>query len=124
MWFSETFRDFKIDISSKEIIPIILNSLPFSLDFNINDVIFTDFSIISRFFSTRYINKIMKSKNVVGLEKTYDQWGGKLPKANNFLNYISDPYQIFEIKNQIISYKTEHYILDYKLIFNRYSIEG
>lgn len=50
--------------------------------------------------------------------------GGKLPKANNFLNYISDPYQIFEIKNQIISYKTEHYILDYKLIFNRYSIEG
>lgn len=73
-------EDFKIDISSKEIIPIILNSLPFSLDFNINDVIFTDFSIISRFFSTRYINKIMKSKNVVGLEKTYDQWGGNYLK--------------------------------------------
>lgn len=110
---------FSIDISSKIVVPIIVNSLSFSLDFKINGVIFTDFSIISKFFSQRYFTKNRKKGSKIKKEKIYDQWRQISPSPTRFLHVISNPYQVSEAKRRLRHFKTEHKLLDYNLVIDR-----
>ncbi|MEG1313762.1 MAG: hypothetical protein RSD40_05560 [Bacilli bacterium] len=112
-------KDFSIDISSKKIVSVILNSLSFSLDFNIDGVVFTDFSIISRFFSERYLTKNIIDRGDIKKENIYDQWNGELPRAIDFLNFISVPFQVVETKKRFIRSETKHDVIGYNLIVNR-----
>ncbi|WP_410566992.1 hypothetical protein [Acinetobacter sp. H1(2024)] len=116
---SQNPNEFSIDITSKKIVPVIMNSLSFSLDFEIDGVIFTDFSIISRFFSERYLTKNVIKKGHIKKENIYDQWNGKLPRAIDFLNFISNPFQVVEAKKRFIYSETKHDIIGHSLIIDR-----
>lgn len=119
----EYSSQFSINIEGKEIVPIILNSLSFSLDFKINEVIFTDFSVITKFFESRYLTKkIYEKSSLVIQEELYDQWQSDKPNAQIFLNYISKPYQVTEALDKIKYVITEHNVLNYKLQVKRRSI--
>lgn len=112
-------KEFSIDISSKKILPVILNSLSFSLDFDMDGVVFTDFSIISKFFSERYLTKNTIDRGDIKKENIYDQWNSELPRAIDFLNFISAPFQVVEAKKRFIHSETKHDVIGYNLIVNR-----
>lgn len=116
-------KEFGVDINSKEIVLVILNAQSFSLDFRINDVIFTDYSIIEDFFNDRYLTKYKSFGNTIQKCIVFDQWKGEKPTAETFLAYISAPYQVTEAKEKIKYSQTEHEILQYKIVLDRSNID-
>lgn len=93
------------DIEKKTVIPVILNALPFSLDYQIDGIFFCDFFILKRFLEERYLSKIIidKNKKKYKKEPIKDQWSQRVPNEKNFLDYISAPYQVTSEKERITS---------------------
>ena len=83
----------KIDLNGKNIVPVVLNALPFSLDSDIEGVYFLDYSILSKFFETKKLGKRNLATNELE-EVFFDWWSGETPKANDLYEVIKSPFQI------------------------------
>lgn len=112
---------FNLNISNKIIVPVILNSLPFSLDFTYKGIIYTDFSIVNRFFESKdiYLQSYGKKQGRKNIKVLHEQWNGEHPTAKDFYNTITSSYYISEAKGRIKSVNTEHKLDDKTIILER-----
>lgn len=110
-----------INLVNKKILKIVLNSLPFSLDYPINNIYFTDYSCFSRFFSSKEIClERMSEQNQVEVEKVVQTlWSGNEPTPEDFIKYLTAPPQVTYIKSKIKSYMSTHKIGDYLIKVER-----
>lgn len=90
---------FKMNLNGKNVVSVVLNALPFSLDSDTEGVYFLDYSILSKFFETKKLGKRNLSTNELE-EIVFDWWSGETPKANDLYEVIKSPFQITsEIEN-------------------------
>lgn len=110
-----------INLVNKKILKIVLNSLPFSLDYPINNIYLTDYSCFSRFFSSKEIClERMSEQNQVEVEKVVQTlWSGNEPTPEDFIKYLTAPPQVTYIKSKIKSYMSTHKIGDYSIKVER-----
>lgn len=113
-----------INIKGKNIIKLVLNSLPFALDYAIENTYLIDYSSFSRFFSSKQIclEKISTPNHFK--IPVYTLWTGSKPTAQDFINYLNHPPQVLYVKNKIKPYETSHNLMEYKIKVQRYSWEN
>lgn len=88
-------KKFDEDLSKKNIVSIVLNALPFSLDFEYENVYFIDFSLLSKFFNQKNIGKRnLKTGEIV--EISHSQWKSDKPTAKDLFNAIEYPFQLID----------------------------
>ena len=113
-----------IDIKDKIIIPILLNSLPFSLDYTISDIHFLDFSSFSKFFKSKnlYLRSVFKG-NVANVKIIHTNWASDKPCIEDFIRFIENPFQVSQLKSNIKEFTTTHTIGDYEISLDRKYID-
>ncbi|MCW4989974.1 hypothetical protein [Enterobacter mori] len=106
----EVFEEhFGKSINDYELVPVIMNNLPFSIPGKVNDVYVTDFSSFSRLIKSRYINLGVISHsdkdgyNVSNHKKVYSMWEGDTLTAKDIINHFENPIQLHDfIENKEI----------------------
>lgn len=112
-----------ICLKDKKIIKIVLNSLPFALDFVMDNTYFIDYSSFLRFFSSKQIclEKILDSSPQTPV---FNLWTGNTPTAEDFINYLNQPPQVVYLKNKLKFYETFHNLGEHNIKVQRYSWEN
>lgn len=88
----------KENCSALQIIPVVVNSMPFSMQGSFESVYFSDVASINRFFSERYFH--ISQMHRVGAHKflhriaLHDLWSGEKPDAEAFMRHLEDPLQL------------------------------
>lgn len=88
----------KEDCSSLQIVPVVVSSMPFSMQGSFEGVYFNDVAAINRFFSERYTH--LSRLHRVGPHKfmhrvaLHDLWSGEKPDADAFMRHLNDPFQL------------------------------
>ena len=83
----------QVDVTTKTIVPCVLNALPFSLPSPIDGVFFTDASVLKRFFQEKYfhVNTPYRiDENVQLLHRTamHSLWAGDEPTPADYLKQL------------------------------------
>ena len=86
------------DCSGLEIVPVIVNSMPFAMQGDFDGVYFSDVASINRFFSERYshfsrLHHVGPHK-VLHRVRLHDIWGGENADADAFMRHLEDPLQL------------------------------
>jgi hypothetical protein len=89
----------QVDVTTKTIVPCVLNALPFSLPSPIDGVFFTDASVLKRFFQEKYfhVNTPYRiDENVQLLHRTamHSLWAGDQPTPADYLKQLREPFQV------------------------------
>jgi|SRR5579871_1325494 hypothetical protein len=92
-------QQMQVDVTTKTIVPCVLNALPFALPGPIDGVYFTDASVLKRFFQERYfhVNTPYRiDENVQLLHRTalHSLWAGDEPTAADYLEQLREPFQV------------------------------
>ncbi|MCY1201264.1 hypothetical protein D9M72_127180 [compost metagenome] len=111
----------KVNLKNKQIIKIVLNSLPFALDIFDNGTYFIDYSSFLRFFSSKQISLEKVSGQNDFKQPVSILWSGDKPTVQDFLNYLNQPPQVVYFKDKVRFYETFHSLGEYKLKVDRYS---
>jgi hypothetical protein len=88
----------KEDCSSLRIVPVVVSSMPFSMQRSFQGVHFSDIAAINRFFSERYSH--LSRLHRVGPHKfihrvaLHDLWSGEKPDADAFMRHLDDSLQL------------------------------
>ncbi len=89
---------FGINVFDYEIVPVILNCMPFSWKGKYKNVYFTDSSSLNRFLDSRYINAVVsKSKGeqrVLENSTVYKLWESETPSADDLIRQFENPIQL------------------------------
>ena len=113
-----------ISIKDKIIVPILLNSLPFSLDYTISDIYFLDFSSFSKFFRSKDIYMKSAFKGEVKNEKIiHSNWSSDKPCIEDFIRFIENPFHVSQLKSNIKKFTTTHTIGNYEISLDRKYID-
>ncbi|WP_272798669.1 nuclease-related domain-containing protein [Sphingobium sp. AntQ-1] len=88
----------KEDCAGLEIVPVIVNSMPFAMQGDFDGVYFSDVASINRFFSERYshfsrLHSVGPHK-VLHRVRLHDLWGGENADADAFMRHLEDPLQL------------------------------
>lgn len=88
-----------LDVTTKKIVPCVLNSLPFSLPGKIEGVYFTDASALKRFFQDRYFHinsphRISDKIRVLHRTATHSLWKGDEPCPEDLIQQFENPFQL------------------------------
>ncbi|MDC5611744.1 hypothetical protein OIN81_18000, partial [Acinetobacter baumannii] len=116
----------KIKIKNKKIIKLILHSLPFSLDYLINNTYFIDYSSFLRFFSSKEIGlERISSQNISEIKEVlHTLWVGERPTVHDFINYLNKPPQVQYLKGKVKKSQTLHDLGDFKIKVERHLWEN
>jgi hypothetical protein len=91
-------REFNKDINDFTVIPVVLNCMTFSWAGMYEGVYFSDFSSLSRFFSSQSINEmtsIYENKaRVLKPKPVFQLWSGDQPSAKDLLKHFDMPIQL------------------------------
>lgn len=119
-------HEFKLNITNKKIVPVILNSLPFSLDYEFNGIVFTDFSVVNKFFDSKniYLQVYGKDCGKINVGILHEQWESDLPNAFDFYKNIKSSYYIKEARSRLNIINTEHIIDGKIVVFDRKIMTG
>lgn len=113
-----------INIKDKIIVPILLNSLPFSLDYTISDIYFLDFSSFSKFFQSKDLYMKSAFKGEVKNEKIiHSNWSSDKPCIEDFIRFIENPFHVSQLKSNIKKFTTTHTIGNYEISLDRKYID-
>lgn len=113
-----------INIKDKIIVPILLNSLPFSLDYTISDIYFLDFSSFSKFFQSKDLYMKSAFKGEVKNEKIiHSNWSSDKPCIEDFIRFIENPFHVSQLKSNIKKITTTHTIGNYEISLDRKYID-
>lgn len=86
------------DCSDLEIVPVIVNSMPFAIQGDFDGVYFSDVASINRFFSERYTHfsrlHSVGPHKVLHRVRLHDIWGGETADADAFMRHLEDPLQL------------------------------
>lgn len=93
-------------VNFSEVVPCVVNGLPYSLLAPYQDIIFTDISVVSRFFSSRTFT--FEQLGASGQsEFLYNQWSSESPSAEDFCKAIRRPIQVEMVSGTIRLRRTE-----------------
>lgn len=97
--YPEVFREhFGKDITGYELIPVIMNNLPFSIPGEVNGVYVTDSSAFGRFIRSRYINSGVLSHQdgfkMTDNKPAFSMWESDVLKSSDILNHFNNPVQL------------------------------
>lgn len=97
--YPEVFKEnFDKDIGNYELIPVIMNNLPFSIPGKVNGVYVTDSSAFGRFIRSRYINSSIISNQgglkITGSKPAFAMWESDTLTASDVINHFNDPVQL------------------------------
>ncbi|ACH63540.1 Nuclease-related domain family protein [Aliivibrio fischeri MJ11] len=87
---------FGVNVNEYEIVPVILNCMPFSWRGRIEGVYVSDFSSLSKFAKNSKINMVMvnsEGQSECGLSKLR-LWSGSKPNADDLVRHLEDPIQL------------------------------
>jgi hypothetical protein len=89
----------QVDVTTKTIVPCVLNALPFSRPGPIDGVYFTDASVLKRFFQDRYFHvntpyRIDENVQILHRTALHSLWAGDQPTAADYLEQLQDPFQV------------------------------
>ncbi|MBL0866616.1 hypothetical protein G5647_09270 [Pectobacterium carotovorum] len=95
----EVFREhFDCDVNDYDLIPVIMNNLPFSIPGEVNGVYVTDSSSFSRLLKSRYINSsIIKNEGgfkLTDVNPVISMWEGDSLRASDIINHFNNPVQL------------------------------
>lgn len=117
-------KEHNINIKDKIIVPILLNSLPFSLDYTISDIYFLDFSSFSKFFQSKDLYMKSAFKGEVKNEKIiHSNWSSDKPCIEDFIRFIENPFHVSQLKSNIKKFTTTHTIGNYEISLDRKYID-
>lgn len=107
--FPEVFKEhFFGDITSYKIVPVILNSFPFSFPGDIHGVFLSDASALRRFFKSPAITVNISASSSKGFIScpipTHRLWKGDTPTPEDFIECLTNPIQYQSIHKHL---KTE-----------------
>ncbi|MFB2728233.1 hypothetical protein ACE02H_12275 [Shewanella mangrovisoli] len=89
---------FGINVSDYDVVPVILNCMPFSWKGKYKNVYFTDSSSLNRFLTSGHINAVVsKSKGkhrVLEKNTVYKLWESETPSADDLIRQFEDPIQL------------------------------
>ncbi|EJG1884307.1 NERD domain-containing protein [Vibrio parahaemolyticus] len=89
---------FGINVSDYDIVPVILNCMPFSWKGKYKNVYFTDSSSLNRFLASGHINAVVsKSKGkqrVLEKSTVYKLWESETPSADDLIRQFENPIQL------------------------------
>lgn len=109
----EVFKEhFDKDISNYELVPVIMNNLPFSIPGKVNGVYVTDSSAFGRLIKSRYINSGLISHQgkfkITDNKPAFSMWKSDVLTASDIINHFNEPVQLQDfLKHQ----KTKEYLL-------------
>lgn len=107
--YPDVFKEkFGVNLNEYEIIPLVMNCLPYSTNQIIENVYVTDFSSFSKFFSDKFVNRVAYGNNNVEKIPKYQLWAGDKPTANEFIDYLKNPIQIKMLLDSIKSRLQSH----------------
>ncbi|WP_152544077.1 nuclease-related domain-containing protein [Pectobacterium parmentieri] len=95
----EVFKEhFDKDIGDYEIIPVIMNNLPFSIPGSVDGVFVTDSSSFGRLLRSRYINSGIISHQdeyrITDHNPVFSMWESDTLKASDIINHFNNPVQL------------------------------
>lgn len=87
---------FSVDVTEFEIVPVVINCMPFSWRGKFEGVYITDFSSLSRFSKSSSINLVMASKDGQSKQSSNKskQWSGAKPNSDDLLRHLENPIQL------------------------------
>ena len=90
---------FNVDVTTKKLVPCVLNSLPYSLPGKVEGVYFTDTSALKRFFEERYCyiktpHQVTKDLKVLHRMAIHSQWEADHPSPEDLIKQLEDPFQV------------------------------
>lgn len=117
-------KQHNINLNDKVIVPILLNSLPFSLDYKISGIYFLDFSSFSKFFKSKdlYLSSAFKG-DIENVKIIHKNWSSDKPCIDDFIKYIENPFHVSQLKSNIKEFTTTHTIGDYEISLDRKYID-
>lgn len=92
------------EIAYKKIVPCVVSGLPYSMTESQSGIYFTDISIITRFFSSRYFEIESVDKSSTQPLRIYDQWSSFSPSAEDLIKSISKPLQVL-VETELLEFK-------------------
>lgn len=115
-------REFKEDLSEREIVPCVVNALPYARNGKLDGAYFTDASSLGRFFDQRYAHIVMhhsidsdmqiKHRNAV-----HNFWSGEKPMPEDLLRHLEEPYQV-----EMVASHTGHRVVPFELGNDEYMV--
>ncbi|MEJ8479526.1 nuclease-related domain-containing protein, partial [Acinetobacter baumannii] len=113
-------RQHNINLNNKIIVPILLNSLPFSLDYSISDIYFLDLSCFSAFFNNKNLYLQSSFQGKIQKERiVHTNWSSDKPSVDDFLNFIKSPFHVSQLKSCLREHITFHTIGNYEIALER-----
>lgn len=117
-------KEHNIDLKDKTIVPILLNSLPFSLDYATSGIYFLDFSCFSKFFTSQDMHLQSAYQGEIKNEQlVHKNWSSDKPSVQDFLRFINNPFQVDQLKSCIKVHSTTHEIGNYEITLDRRYID-
>lgn len=94
---------FGYDMSGRQVIPCVLNALPYSRMGQLDGVYFTDSSALGRFLRERYCHIIVHHSLDTDVRlrhrvAIHSFWSGDKPTAADFLRHLSEPFQVSAVE--------------------------
>lgn len=94
---------FGSDMSRRQVVPVVLNALPYSRKGQLNGVYFTDSSALGRFLKERYCHIVVHhsvSSDVRLRHRVavHSFWSGAKPTATDLLRHLNEPFQITTVE--------------------------
>jgi hypothetical protein len=85
----------KEDCTNLTIVPVVMNSMPFSVKGTVDGIFFADAGSTSRFFQERHMH-ISRAHQIGEIRvmyrvPTHSQWEGETPSADDFMRHLEDP---------------------------------
>lgn len=95
----EVFKEhFDKDIGDYDLVPVIMNNLPFSIPGKVNGVYVTDSSALGRLIKSRYINLGVISHQgrfkITDNKPAFSMWKSDVLTASDIINHFNDPVQL------------------------------
>ena len=90
------FNEFGKNISDFEVVPLVLNCLPFSYPGKYDEVYFSDISSFGLFLKSKNVSfkEYRGVGNVVGEHSIYEQWESDRPMSSDLIKQLELPVQI------------------------------
>lgn len=97
---------FGADAKGKQIVPCVVNAMPFSVPGAVDGVYFTDMSALTRFFESRYLRLIRPhnlgdGRRLLHRVALKSLWSGDKPSPEDFLRHLEDPVQVKMISERL-----------------------
>ncbi|MBI3372374.1 MAG: hypothetical protein HY017_11545 [Betaproteobacteria bacterium] len=97
---------FGVDAKGKQIVPCVVNAMPFSVPGAVDGVYFTDMSALTRFFEARHL-RLIQPHNLGGGRRLLHRvalrslWSGDKPSPEDLLKHLDDPVQVKMISERL-----------------------